>query len=114
MPRILHTYTVTPSLPENLSPLHELAYNLRWSWDHATRHLFIELDPELWVESNHNPAKLLSLLPQSRLNELSQDSAFLSRLASVYGEFRRYMDDPLWWQRTYGAEFPADFRFHRA
>jgi starch phosphorylase len=110
MPRILHTYTVTPSLPENLSPLHELAYNLRWAWDHATRHLFIELDPELWVESNHNPAKLLSLLPQSRLNELSQDSAFLSRLASVYGEFRRYMDDPLWWQRTYGAEFPADFR----
>lgn len=110
MPRIIHTYTVTPSLPENLLPLRELAYNLRWSWDHDTRDLFIELDPKLWAESNHNPAKLLSLLPQSRLTELSRDTAFTSRLSSVYAQFRRYRDEPMWWQRTHGTEFPDDFR----
>ena len=110
MPRILHTYTVTPSLPEKLLPLRELAYNLRWSWDHATRELFISLDPDLWSESNHNPAKLLNLLPQTRLTELAADTSFLTELDVVYMDFRRYMDNPMWWQKAYGGELGDDFR----
>ena len=64
MPRTLHTYIVTPSLRKTAAAA-GVGYNLRWSWDHATRELFISLDADLWNQSNHNPAKLLSLLRKS-------------------------------------------------
>ena len=38
--RPIYTFAVTPRLPAPLEPLRELAYNLRWSWDHDTVELF--------------------------------------------------------------------------
>ena len=34
------TFIVTPSLPAALERLRDLAYNLRWSWNHETIDLF--------------------------------------------------------------------------
>lgn len=111
MPRMLHTYTVTPTLPERLKPLREMAYNLCWSWDWPTIHLFRRLAGDtLWEASDHNPARLLGLVPQSRLAEAAQDADFLSALEGVYADFRRYLEAPTWWSETYGAEFGPDFR----
>jgi len=31
-----HVFKVVPSLPAPLEGLRNLAYNLRWSWDHNT------------------------------------------------------------------------------
>ena len=110
-PRTLHTYTVTPSLPVPLSHLRELAYNLRWSWDNDTIRLFRALDDALWEQSGHNPAKMLGMVPQSRLDTAAKDKAFLKQLDTVYKAFRDYMDGPMWWDDTYGDEFSAlDFR----
>lgn len=114
MPRTLHTYTVVPSLPERLAPLRELAYNLRWSWDHPTIRLFRALDDELWEASGHNPARMLGLVSQSRLTEAAIDPAFLDRMHAVYKEFRRYMDDGGWWGRTYGTELDKNDGFRIA
>jgi alpha-glucan phosphorylases len=110
MPRTLHTYTVVPSLPERLAPLRELAYNLRWAWDHPTTNLFEALDADAWQQSGHNPARMLGLVDQSRLAEVASDAAFLERLDSVYAEFRRYMDSTGWWGHTFAAEMGNDFR----
>jgi starch phosphorylase len=110
MPRTLHTYTVTPNLPERLAPLQELAYNLRWSWDHATIQLFRAIDRELWEVSGHNPAKLIGLVSQKRLEALTNDTTFLSQLDEVYANFRHYMTSETWWSRTHGSEFGSDFR----
>jgi starch phosphorylase len=110
VPRTLHTYTVVPSLPERLAPLKELAYNLRWSWDHPTKQLFETIDPGLWRSTEHNPARLLGLVAQSRLAELEQDSAFTSQLDSVYANFKSYMADGGWWSRHYADEFGPDFK----
>ena len=108
----LHTYTVVPSLPERLKPLHELAYNLRWAWDHPTRDLFQTLDKEGWETSGHNPARLLGIVSQTRLGEVAGDSLFLQQLDTVYAAFRRYMDDQqTWWDRSYGAELSASEGF---
>src|ERR1700674_2068492 len=38
--------------------LEQLAYNLRWSWHPATRHLFEALAPEQWGRT-HNPIAVL-------------------------------------------------------
>ena len=35
------TFKVRPSLPDPLKPLLQIAYNLRWSWDHAAIDLFL-------------------------------------------------------------------------
>ncbi|MBC8138058.1 MAG: alpha-glucan family phosphorylase [Fibrella sp.] len=110
MPRTLHTYTVVPSLPERLSPLRELAYNLRFSWDPDTKALFETMDAALWELTDNNPAKLLGLVAQSRLEELASDGAFLEELDRVYATFKAYMADGGWWGHTHDDEFPADFK----
>ncbi|MBC7808167.1 MAG: alpha-glucan family phosphorylase [Akkermansiaceae bacterium] len=110
MPRTLHTYTVVPSLPERLSPLRELAYNLRFSWDPDTKALFETMDAALWESTDNNPAKLLGLVAQSRLTELADDGTFLAELDRVYATFQAYMADGGWWGHTHQGEFPADFK----
>jgi len=110
MPRTLHTYTVVPSLPERLAPLRELAYNLRWSWDHPTVNLFEALDPDAWERSRHNPTLMLGLVDQSLLADRVQDAAFLKQLDDVYTEFRRYCDGTGWWGHTYASELSGGFR----
>lgn len=42
-----------------IAVLERLAYNLRWSWDPATRHLFSALAPETWART-HNPIAALA------------------------------------------------------
>ncbi|MEK7671697.1 MAG: DUF3417 domain-containing protein, partial [Bacteroidota bacterium] len=37
------------------SGLHELAYNLWWSWNPSAQQIFQELSPFFWEHSNHNP-----------------------------------------------------------
>lgn len=105
MPPTLHTYTVAPTLPARLAPLEEMAYNLRWSWDHPTRRLFALLGGPLWEASGHNPAKMLGLVSQARYEEAAKDAGFTSELDDVYRDFRRYMDGETWWSRTFGGEF---------
>jgi len=110
MPRTMHTYTVVPSLPGRLAPLKELAFNLRWSWDPDSIRLFRELNADLWELSEHNPAKLLGMVSQARLEEAAASTAFTNHLDAVYADFRRYMDGQTWWDRNYGGEFGADVR----
>jgi glycogen phosphorylase len=110
MPR-LHTYTVTPTLPARLAALHELAYNLRWSWDHATRDLFLEVGGQrLWEETDRNPARLLGLVAQERLDELATDTAFLTRLDAAQKTLKADLERPSPWPANltigyFSAEF---------
>ena len=65
--RPIQTFTVVSRLPQELSRLPELAYNIRWSWDHETIALFQRMGGDLWEESGHNPVRMLGLLSQTRL-----------------------------------------------
>src|SRR5467141_1927627 len=116
------TYHVTPTLPATLEPLREMSFNLWWTWEPAARRLFRHLDPELWNRTNHNPVRMLQLSRQSRLEELSQDKAFLRELKEVYDAFKKYLER----KDTYGktgagsaiknpiAYFSAEFGFHES
>jgi starch phosphorylase len=117
MIRPIYTYTVAPSLPKELEALHELAYNLLWVWDHDLMELFIRLDPDLWEKTNHNPAQLLGMISQDRLNSAARDDAFLTQLDRAYENYKKYLDaSSSWFRKTYTqvgdnqiAYFSAEF-----
>ncbi|MEP7291720.1 MAG: alpha-glucan family phosphorylase [Chloroflexota bacterium] len=97
------TVHVLPNLPEPLSRLHELAYNLRWSWDHDTIGLFRRLDRDLWETTGHNPVWMLGLIDQGRLEALCDDSAFMALLHRVCRDFDAYMSaTDTWYARNHG------------
>lgn len=87
----LKTFNVVPRLPESLTGLLELAYNLRWSWDLETRALFRRIDRGLWETTGRNPVAMLGCVDQERLDELAQDSGFLANFQRVATGLRDYM-----------------------
>ena len=52
-----------PHVPERLSGLVDLAYNLWWSWHPEARVLFKQINQQAWKKSIHNPVKLTSGKP---------------------------------------------------
>ena len=57
---------VIPNLPEPLRRLQELAFNMRWAWDHETFTLFRRLERELWDATGHNPVLMLGQISQDK------------------------------------------------
>ncbi|MGD8700171.1 MAG: alpha-glucan family phosphorylase, partial [Gemmatimonadales bacterium] len=115
--RPIGNFTVSPTLPEQLEGLRELAYNLRWAWDHATIELFRRLDSDLWERTGHNPLLMLGMIEQSQLEAAVSDEGLLNHLEGV----RRFCTDYLesestWYRRKIGtadgklvAYFSAEF-----
>jgi glycogen phosphorylase len=91
------TVSVVPDLPEPLARLHDLAYNLRWSWDHETFTLFRRLNPELWEQTYHNPVAVLGRVSQQRLSEAMADPAFMVAYNRVVQDFDAYMNSTDTW-----------------
>jgi starch phosphorylase len=98
--RPIRTFTVLPYLPERLKPLHQLAYNMWWCWNHDAVELFSRIDVDLFKQVDHSPIRLLSGVPQSRIEELSRDEGFLAHLDRVTQHFESYMAGRSWYQDT--------------
>jgi starch phosphorylase len=117
MVKPIRTFTVTPSLPASLERLRDLAYNLRWAWDHATIELFRRLDSDLWEITGHNPVLMLGTIDQAQLEAAAADEGFLAYLEGVSQHFDGYMaGESTWFRRTCGvtegplvAYFSAEF-----
>lgn len=99
------TVRVIPDLPPSLERLRELAYNLRWSWDHETIALFRRLDRDLWDRTGRNPVWMLGLVSQHQLAAAASDEAFMANLDRVCEAFDRYMDNKTttWYAKHYGT-----------
>jgi starch phosphorylase len=108
--RAIGRFTVRPVLPEELAALGELAANLRWSWHPETQAVFAEVDPELWVETGRDPAKLLGAVDRARFDELAGNAAFLERLAAVRADLAAYLEGERWYQRKV-ADGPASIAY---
>ena len=99
------TFTVQPILPEALRPLLRIAYNLRWSWDHAAIDLFRRLDRDGWERCNRNPVLLLGTLQQSVLNAAAEDPSFLAHQRGVTEKLDSYLSgEGSWYRREFGAQ----------
>src|SRR5260370_27382155 len=70
---------VNPKIPKRLARLEELAGNLWYSWDRATRAIFARLNPALWDADGHNPKAMLKRIDEQRLIDAASAPAFLAR-----------------------------------
>jgi starch phosphorylase len=95
----LRTFTVVPSLPPELESLRDLAYNLQWSWNHETIQLFRRLNHPLWEKTNHNPVLILGIIRQAYLKAAAASRSFLAHLERTNERFRRYMEEPSWYDQ---------------
>jgi glycogen phosphorylase len=100
-PKYAHSFEVVSELPAPLAPLNRLAYNFRWTWHHAARELFREIDRNLWREVEHNPIQFLHRLSRERFERLAKDKVFLAQLKAAEQELDSYLTDETWFDRQY-------------
>jgi starch phosphorylase len=119
--RSIRTYTVLPSLPERLQPLHTLAYNLWWCWNADAVALFRRVNPDLFEALDHSPIRLLTSTEQSRFEQLADDDGFLAHMDRVAAALNHYLNAPTWFGDTYKADanarvayFSAEFGIHES
>src|SRR5689334_3774871 len=65
-------------LPDRVSRLTELAYDLWWSWTTDARNVFRRLDYPLWRLTAHNPVRMLQLLSPEALDRVLHDPEWLA------------------------------------
>ena len=65
-------------LPDRLTRLEELAYDLWWSWNIDARRVFRNLDYSLWRQTAHNPVRMLELVSPETLARAADDHEWLS------------------------------------
>ena len=113
----IHSFAVIPSLPPALKRLRDLAYNLRWAWNHDTIDLFRRLDDHLWETTGHNPVLMLGRIDQARLEAAAGDEAYLAHLERVAQKLDDYRSNvSTWYRRSHpevegllAAYFSAEF-----
>ncbi|MCZ7575201.1 MAG: alpha-glucan family phosphorylase [Ardenticatenaceae bacterium] len=119
---VLGRVSVFPAIPDRIGRLHELAYNLWWSWTPEALHLYSSLDPVLWEQTYHNPVKFLRSVAQERLDEAAANEEYLAAYDAVMAAFDAYMNAPeTWFRRNYPNEtgntiayFSAEFGLHES
>jgi starch phosphorylase len=85
------------SIPDRISGLADLAYNLWWSWHPAVRMLFKMLDRSTWKESGHNPVKMLRELPREILESSANDPVYLHHYDVELTRFHKEMETKSGW-----------------
>ena len=109
-------------MPEKLSRLPELAYNLWWSWNPVGRTVFKQLDLTLWRSTNHNPVQMLKEISTEELETAAKDSLFYSQYKKALMIYDKEMEtEHSWFHQTYPdrtdmviAYFSAEFGLHNS
>ncbi|GAB4368855.1 MAG: glycosyltransferase family 1 protein [Calditrichia bacterium] len=113
---------VVPKLPEEISRLSDLAYNLYFSWHPEVRDLFISIDRQLWKTVNHNPVRFLQDVQQQKLIKSANDPHFVEQYKKVLKSFDDYINNKnTWFNKEFPdlshkiiAYFTAEFGFHES
>lgn len=111
-----------PNLPERISRLSDLAFNLWWSWHPEGRGLFKMLSRTGWYLSAHNPVKMLHQIDQATLEAAAKDSHFLRHYDAVMAGFEDEMSASSGWFCANVADpksktiayFSAEYGLHHA
>ncbi len=85
---------VKSNLPENLKKLEEIAHNLWWVWNSDAKNMFRTISPDSWVKANSNPVALLNILSYEKLTSLANDEVFLTKLNTIYDDYKAYITTP--------------------
>jgi phosphorylase/glycogen(starch) synthase len=87
------TFTAVATLPDKISRLRELAYNLWWTWHPKALDLYASLDPKIWSQMNNNPVMMLETLSPECLLEASENQSYMNLYEQVMKRFYDYMND---------------------
>lgn len=77
-----------------------LALDMRSAWNHATDHVWRQLDPVLW-DLTHNPWVVLQTVSREKLQRDLADPVFRKNVDDLAQTRRDAMEAPTWFQQTY-------------
>ncbi len=103
---------IKPQLPEKLKVLMDLATNLWWTWNHEAASLFKSVDPDLWIEVEHNPVSLIEALEMNELAALEKNTDFMTNLNAVHKKFVDYINAPQADDKEQIAYFSMEYGLH--
>ncbi|MCL4300013.1 MAG: alpha-glucan family phosphorylase [Anaerolineae bacterium] len=107
-------------MPERITRLVEIAYDLWWTWHPEAQELFQRIDARLWEDVYHNPVLFLREVRQSSLDEAANSPEFIRAYHNILTAFDEYhVFDKTWFKHTYPdkmnkpiAYFSAEFGLH--
>jgi starch phosphorylase len=107
-------------MPERITRLAEIAYNLWWTWHPEAQELFQRIDARLWEDVYHNPVLFLREVRQSSLDDAANSPEFIRAYHNILTAFDEYhVFDQTWFKQTYPdkinkpiAYFSAEFGLH--
>ncbi len=107
--KIVGRMAVFPVLPERLTRLYSLAYNLWWMWNPQAQALYRTIDPQIWEATSHNAIRLLSEVSPARLDALAHDAQFVAQYDATVATFDAYMAhaERAWYPRTHDGVLPG-------
>ena len=113
---------IQSKIPDAVSRLGELAFNLWWSWHDNSRVLFKMLDRTLWKQTTHRPVKMLCEMTPEQIAQATQDPLFRRAFSAVLMHFDRDINNgDLWFSTRYPeladrpiAYFSAEFGLHQS
>ncbi|HYT96502.1 MAG TPA: DUF3417 domain-containing protein, partial [Casimicrobiaceae bacterium] len=121
MPGTPYVVEVNPRIPERLARLEDLAGNLWYSFDRATRELFARLHPTLWNAIGQSPKAFLRRVDEARLLAAADDPVFLDNFNGILSAYDTYHGERAARGATTGlaqddliAYFCAEFGFHES
>lgn len=105
-----------------IEDLHELAYNLWWSWNPAAQQIFHQISPFFWEHSNHNPVEVMQWVSGPELRAKLEYPEFFRSVNAVIASFTRYMNAKDVWAAKNArallnrpvAYFSAEFGLHES
>ncbi len=89
-----------PTEIDGFASLAELALDMRWSWNHATDHVWRHLDPELW-EITHNPWVVLQTVSRDHIKRALADPVFRKEVDGLVQTRRQEVEAPAWFQQNH-------------
>lgn len=86
--------TTKSKVPAKLEKLQEIAQNVYWSWNPASRKLFKQIDADFWIKCGKNPVLFLNTIEIEKLEAVENNKELLANIDAVYKEFKKYVDTP--------------------
>jgi glycogen phosphorylase len=110
------------ALPNRISRLADLAFDLSWSWNPPAREVFRQIDYPLWRSTAHNPVRILRTVPRERLEQAAQEPSFLAAYdTAIQGLDQARLATGTWWSKRFPdmtqslvAYFSAEFALHQS
>jgi len=94
--------TVPTIIPDRLSGLSDIAYNLWWTWNCEAVEMFRSADAALWESTGANPVAFIRRIGSRKLEQLANDRSFLDAYDKVMSRFNEYMSrTDTWFKSTY-------------